>query len=359
MQHTALVYILRQESEPNSPEQVKISQLTSKYHYVVELSIEQAKGLDLSRAIMLIIDVPLNNYQTVSTLKEILKQPITKSIPSLYILDAINRRQTVQVRALGGTDFLIHPIKTNMFVSKLEELANDSIENAWSDLTKIQEAALRASLKVFEDIFENVEKDQPISNDDVRMCCDLTIEATRDEGLTSMISAIRTHHNYTYRHSMMVCGYMAAFGLLIGVSGIELQNLVSTGLIHDIGKAKIPSHLLNKPAPLNELEWKIMRKHPQYSREILESLDFNQDIKDGCVHHHERLDGTGYPDGLAGEEISDIARMVAIADVFSGLTEKRTYKDSLPNQAAYDIMLSMDGHLDMTLVKAFKPVTHI
>lgn len=236
-------------------------------------------------------------------------------------------------------------------------MANNSIENSWSNLSKIQEAALRTSLKMFEDIADNLQKRQPISTDDVKMCCDLTIQATKDEGLATMISAIRTHHNYTYRHSMMVSGYMAAFGLLIGINGLELQNLVTAGLIHDIGKAKIPHELLNKPAKLTDDEWVIMRKHPEYSREILNTLDFHKDINDASIHHHEKLDGTGYPDGLKGDEISDIARMVAIADIFSGLTEKRSYKSSMSNQAAYDIMLSMDGHLDMVLLNAFKPVT--
>lgn len=359
MFETALVYIIRIENKPNSTDQASVTDLVSRYHYTAELSIEEAKDIDLDKAIMLIIDLPLNNFNTVTALREILNQPQNQSIPTLFILDKLNRRQTVQVQSLRGTDFLTHPINPKVFLTKLEKIANNSIENSWSDLTKIQEAALRASLKVFEDIIANISNGQPISNDDVRMCCDLTIEATRDEGLASMISAIRTHHNYTYRHSMMVSAYMAAFGLLIGINNIELQNLVSCGLLHDIGKARVPSDLLNKPAPLTKIEWLEMHRHPEYSREILETSDCHNDIKDGAIHHHEKLDGTGYPDGLMGKEVSDIARMVAIADVFSGLTEKRTYKESLSNQDAYDIMLTMKGHLDMDLLKAFKPVTII
>lgn len=355
MVQIALVYILREECKSKSSEQSLISELVSQYHYMVEISIEQAKDIDLSRAIMLILDLPLN-FNTVTTLREILTKQQNKHVPTLFILDKLDRRQTVQVQSLNGTDFLTHPISPNTFLSKLEKISNHSIENSWSDLSKIQEAALRASLKVFEDLIQNINDSLPISNDEVRMCCDLTIEATRDDGLATMIAAIRTHHNYTYRHSMMVSGYMAAFGLLIGVNNIELQNLVSCGLLHDIGKAKVPPELLNKPSSLSEDEWTEMHRHPEYSREILQNMDCHADIKDGAIHHHEKLDGTGYPDGLMGKEISDIARMVAIADVFSGLTEKRAYKKSLSNEDAYTIMLSMNGHLDMDLLRAFKPV---
>lgn len=171
-----------------------------------------------------------------------------------------------------------------------------------------------------------------------------------------MMSAIRTHHNYTYRHSMMVSGYLISFALLLGIRGQDLQNIAVGGILHDIGKALIPLGILDKPGPLNQEEWQEMRKHPTHSRKNMMGSDCHPSVIDGCVHHHEKLDGTGYPEGLKGDEISDIARMVAIADVFSGLTEKRSYKPSLSNKKAFDIMLSMDGHLDLDLVSAFKPI---
>lgn len=107
------VYILRETNAPKSLEQVKITKLTSRYHDVIELSIEDAQQRDLSDAIMFIVDIPLNNHQTVTALKGILQNPTTKSIASLFILDDLNRRQTVQLHSLGGADFLIHPIKPN------------------------------------------------------------------------------------------------------------------------------------------------------------------------------------------------------------------------------------------------------
>lgn len=352
----SLVYIIRKNRKPETPGQRLVSDVTAKYHYIIELDFEQALETDLSRAIMLVIDEAPDNYETVRTLKKILDGPREKDIPFMFILGAMSRREIIQAQTIGASDFVAHPIDRAEFVEKLSAIANDSIESAWKDLSKTQEAALRASLKVFEDVFENVRAGQAFSNQEVRKSCDLTIKATEDHGIVDLMNAIRTHHNYTYRHSMMVSGYLAAFGLLLGISGQELQNLVACGLLHDIGKAKIPQEILNKPDLLTEEEWVEMKSHPEHSREILTTHDCHEDVKDGCIHHHEKLDGTGYPDQLKGDEIGDMARMVAIADIFSGLTEKRAYKSSMSNHEAYEKMLTMEGHIDMPLLKSFKPI---
>lgn len=171
------------------------------------------------------------------------------------------------------------------------------------------------------------------------------------------MKAVRSHHNYTYRHSMMVCGYLVSFAHLIGVRGDELQMLALGGLVHDIGKAKVPVEILDKPDSLNAEEWEFMTKHPEYSKEIFEADGtWERDIVDMAVLHHERLDGTGYPYRKLGSEITDMARMTAIADVFSGLIDKRAYKKAMSPAEAYEIMLAADGHLERSLVEAFRPI---
>ncbi|MDG1859442.1 MAG: HD domain-containing protein, partial [Emcibacteraceae bacterium] len=233
---------------------------------------------------------------------------------------------------------------------------NNAIEQSWENLNPTQAAALKVSLKVFEDTFDSLKNGGPLPDKEIRESCDLLIKATAGAGIGDMLSAIRTHHNYTYRHSIMVSGYLVAFALLLGIKGQDLQNVAVGGILHDIGKSLIPAEILNKPKALNNEEWLEMCKHPEHSRTILENSTCHKDVINASIQHHEKLDGTGYPDGLKGDQISDIARMVAIADVFSGLTEKRSYKDSFSNKKAYDIMLTMDGHLDLDLVAAFRPI---
>ena len=350
------VYIIHEAPKSHHKSHVMVSRVTKQFHDVVELNLEAALDRVLSDAIMIIVDVPPSDYDTVTTLKYILKTPREDEIPILFLLSAMKRRQIVQAQQLGATKFLVHPIDDNEFTTTLRDIANHSIETSWENLSQTQTAALKISLKVFEDTFEHIKNGQPISNAEISESCDLIIQATAEKGLSDMLAAIRTHHNYTYRHSMMVCGYLTSFSMLLGIQSEDLQHLTIAGLLHDVGKAHVPPELLDKPGPLTDEEWDIMRTHPEHSRQILRDSDVHDDIKDGAVHHHEKIDGTGYPDGLAGTQITDFARMVAIADVFSGLTEKRAYKTSMSNQKAYDIMCDMAGHLDQDLVRVFKPI---
>lgn len=349
------VYIIR-KNDARGPHNDEIIKLTSYHHDVTELTLEEAVETNLSDALMLIMDVAPDNFDTISTLRLILKNERIKKTPILFILSSMSRVQIIQATTLGATDFLSHPVERDEFQKKLKAIANNTIEQSWENLSPTQSAALKVSLKVFEDTFENINNFAPLRNKEIRESCDLIIKATAEEGLEAMVSAIRSHHNYTYRHSMMVSGYLVAFALLLGINGQDLQNMAVSGILHDIGKARVRTELLNKPTSLDDDEWVEMRRHPEHTREILKNSDCHKDVINGCVHHHEKLDGTGYPDGLKATQITDIARMVAIADVFSGLTEKRSYKKSFSNKKAYDIMLTMKGHLDMDLVAAFKPI---
>ncbi len=350
------VYIIKRSLESPTPDSAIISKITAQFHDVIEVDLEEAIDYDFSDAIMIIVDVPPSDYDTVTSLKLILKKPNEQETPSLFLLSEMARRQIIKAQTLGATKFLIHPVDPVEFKITLRAIANHSIENSWANLSQTQSSALKVSLKVFEDTFENIKKGRPVSNEEIRMSCDLIIQATAEKGLVDLLAAIRTHHNYTYRHSMMVCGYLTSFCMLLGIQGEELQRLSIAGLLHDIGKARVPPELLDKPGALNEEEWVIMRQHPEHSRQILKNSDVHEDVRDGATHHHEKMDGTGYPDGLTGAQISDFARMVAIADVFSGLTEKRAYKSSMSDEKAYEIMCSMTTHLDQDLVRVFEPV---
>lgn len=351
------VYIIKRHLDEQDADHTMIKEITECYHDIVELSLEQAIDHDFSDAIMLVINISPKDYDTLTALQYVVKGPNEMDIPLLFLLKKMARRELIKAQKLGAARILVFPLNREEYVHTLQEIATESIENSWHDLSETQATALKVSLKVFEDTFAHIKDGQPISNDAIRESCDLIIKAAAEEGLSEMLAAIRSHHNYTYRHSMMVCGYLTSFSILLGITGEELQHLAICGMLHDIGKADVPEELLNKPGPLLDHEWDQMRMHPEHSRRILETSDVHEDVKDGSIHHHEKLDGTGYPDRLAGPQISDFARMVAIADIFSGLTEKRAYKASMSNQKAYDIMVELGGtHLDPDLVRVFKPI---
>jgi putative nucleotidyltransferase with HDIG domain len=178
-----------------------------------------------------------------------------------------------------------------------------------------------------------------------------------EEGLAHWLDVIREHHSQTYQHSLIVTAVAGSFGQHLGFGNADKQRLASAGLLHDIGKARIPIEILEKTAPLNQAEIAIMRTHPELGLEVLhEAPALHLEMLDMVVHHHEYLDGSGYPHGLQANEISDLVRAVTIADIYGALMERRSYKPPLSGADAYQILLNMGPKLDKDLVREFRPL---
>ena len=154
-----------------------------------------------------------------------------------------------------------------------------------------------------------------------------------------------------------MAGFAAAFAAELGFAQGDRQRLVRGALLHDVGKALIPSAILNKPGPLTPEEMWVMRRHADLGADLLAKDDrFEPEIVDVVRYHHERLDGSGYPEGLKGEQIADLVRLVAICDVHSALTERRVYRPALEAGEAQAIMEAQAGQLDPDLLRAYRPI---
>ena len=149
--------------------------------------------------------------------------------------------------------------------------------------------------------------------------------------------------------------FLSLFGHTIGIKGDDLMMLSTGGLVHDIGKMSIPNEVLNKPGRLEGDEWATMQSHVSRTLAALEnSSDIPHAVITVAAQHHEKLDGSGYPKGLKGKELNDLARMATIVDIFGALTDRRCYKDPMPPEKALDIMTDMVGALDMQLLVLFR-----
>ena len=162
------------------------------------------------------------------------------------------------------------------------------------------------------------------------------------------------HHDRTFQHCLLVTGVGVAFAQHLGFSQKDQERVSFAGMVHDVGKAKIPLTILDKPGALDDDEWAIMRQHPRFGAEALKDSDASSDVLDVVLHHHEYLDGTGYPDGLQGAQIKDFVRLMTISDVFGALMERRSYKPPLPMHDAYRILLKMGPKLDRDMVREFQ-----
>jgi len=177
------------------------------------------------------------------------------------------------------------------------------------------------------------------------------------DGLSTWLDEVRRYHQGTFQHCLLVTGVAVAFGLDVGFSGGDVSRLGMAATLHDIGKARIPLSILDKPGRLDPEEEEIIRRHPAIGYDLLKGVrGINPEILDGVRHHHEYLDGSGYPDGLSGSQISDLVRLLTISDIFAALVESRPYKAPMPRPDAYQILCGMEGKLEGALLRAFRNV---
>ena len=169
------------------------------------------------------------------------------------------------------------------------------------------------------------------------------------------LARLKNVDDYTNMHSVAVCGLMIALGKQLGLAGRDLKDAGIAGLMHDVGKALIPNEVLNKPGKLTDEEFEIIKTHPRKGWEILNIAEgANAIALDVCLHHHERVDGTGYPDRISGDPLTLFARMGAVCDVYDALTSNRCYKNGWePAETIRKMAEWRNGHFDEKIFQAF------
>lgn len=188
------------------------------------------------------------------------------------------------------------------------------------------------------------------------LVADIADSVERNPGAIVSLARLKTSDDYTFMHSVAVCALMVSLGRQLGLSEADCREAGLAGLVHDLGKALMPPDVLNKPGALTPEEFAIMKGHPEAGhRMLLEGKGVGQVPLDVCLHHHEKVNGKGYPHGLAGDQISVFAKMGAVCDVYDAITSNRPYKagwdpaDSIQKMAQW----AKDGHFDERIFQAF------
>ncbi len=170
----------------------------------------------------------------------------------------------------------------------------------------------------------------------------------------ALAAAIDAKDEYTHGHSFRVAKYALAIGGQLEIDSQQLNDLEIAGYMHDLGKIGISELILSKPGKLTSEEFRLIQKHPVFTDKILQPIKLPVRILEGAIQHHERMDGTGYPCGLAGTNISLFGRIIAVADVFDALTSKRPYRDAMPVEEALRTLCDgIDSLFDREMVIAF------
>ena len=184
---------------------------------------------------------------------------------------------------------------------------------------------------------------------------DIVASVTRNPFTLIGVARLKNKDEYTYLHSVAVCALMINLAGHLGIDPALHREIGLAGLLHDVGKMTVPAALLHKPGALSPSEFALVKNHPRRGYELLvESGNIPPIALDVCLHHHERVDGTGYPDSVASAELSIYARMGAICDVYDAVTSVRPYKAAWHPADALAQMASWQGHFDAHILSVFE-----
>jgi putative nucleotidyltransferase with HDIG domain len=301
---------------------------------------------------VLMVDIDLRQMPRVDQLRFILQelQPIPEK---LFVVHNLSRSMVAQAYALGATAIISRPKEAVLKVAEIEAEEAAEEEGAAAD----SEAGMDEGVAAFASMFSNVRRGKALKPVDAQRATSRIINRVGKDGLSTWLDEVRRYHEGTFQHCLLVTGVAVAFGLDVGFSGGDVSRLGMAATLHDIGKARIPLSILDKPGQLEPEEEEIIRRHPVIGYDLLKGVSgINAEILDGVRHHHEYLDGSGYPDGLSGSQISDLVRLLTISDIFAALIESRAYKAPMSREDAYRILCGMEGKLEGALVKAFRNV---
>ena len=187
----------------------------------------------------------------------------------------------------------------------------------------------------------------------------VSLQRSIGQSLLGLANALEAKDPYTRGHSERVGRWSRRIAAGLGLPPETVQTVAQAGLLHDIGKIGVPEAVLRKPGPLEESEWVLMRRHPVIGAQIVAPFESLAGVSSVIRHHHERHDGSGYPDGLVGDAVPLGARIVAVADIFDALTSDRPYRAALPREAALEHLASGAGTwLDEDVVAVALGVFH-
>ncbi len=204
-------------------------------------------------------------------------------------------------------------------------------------------------------MFQEVRMGKAIDADQAQgLVEEISNSVMRNPGALISLARLKTADDYTYMHSVAVCALMIALARQLGLDDHETRQAGMAGLLHDLGKALMPPEILNKPGKLTDEEFAVMKTHPAEGHKLLlEGEGVSEIMKDVCLHHHEKVDGSGYPERLNGETMSLFAKMGAVCDVYDAVTSNRPYKAGWDPAESIKRMAEWQGHFDPAVFQAF------
>lgn len=232
--------------------------------------------------------------------------------------------------------------------AKVKELRTDDRSKV-----KLTDSVKKRVSEGIQFVYNNPDSDEFVQATDT-ITDALMTAITENDAIAVDINALKTSDEYTFKHSVDVATISMILAKQLDMSEKEIHEIGVTGLLHDIGKTKVPPEILNKPARLTDDEFAIMKKHSLFGYHMIKDRpEFNNAICMGVLQHHEKINGHGYPLGFDEHKICPYAKILSIADIYDALVTKRPYKEAFSQRDAVEMIMSMTNELDITAMKAF------
>ena len=320
--------LLASDRSDQSSELVSILQSVGQVDTIATSDIPDQPARDLSG---IVVDINLRSAESVQLVRNKLRTEAYREMPRLFVLADALHHGSMQAWALGATDTIARPFDAQGILQRIRAAFPDSDGFDETDRGKALNRGVEAESKI--------------------------LKAIRHSSLREWLTTVGCHHTGSYRHCLFVAGFAVAYAQHLGMREDDQRRLARAALLHDVGKAFVPVAILDKPGALTLEEMEEMRQHPRRGYDALASQGgFPPEMLDVALHHHEFLDGTGYPNGLNGNQISDIVRLTTIVDIYAALVEKRAYRLQFTHARAYAMMEEMGDKIDQHLLQAFRPV---
>lgn len=264
----------------------------------------------------------------------------------------VDKQETTDTNTPNSTEISLETSSDN---GNTDPNASRASKVSAAEEAKAAKRAINASKKAVASMFSDMRMGKAVSSEvAINLVSDIAASVSRNQNALISLARLKTKDDYTYMHSVAVCAMMVALAKQLNLSGSEIRQAGLAGLMHDIGKAGIPLEVLNKPGALTDEEFDLVKLHPQRGYDMLKEVGIDDEtVLDVCLHHHEKIDGSGYPRKLKDEQISLFAKMGAVCDVYDAITSNRPYKSGWDPSVSLQRMAQWKGHFDETIFKAF------
>lgn len=321
-----------------------------------EVRFGQVEDIRAARHPLVILDINLLDVRRVGFLRPLLAT-VKQNQSIACAVDLTNHRERTQAFALGATELVPRPLTAEGIRALMLRRAprNSEISAMLESSTKLAGEALASA-------FEALHAQSNLEMRQIKKSGKEIHEAIAVGGVRDWLATVQLNHEGTFQHCLIVTGIATNFGHAWGMSDGDISLLTTAGLLHDIGKVQIPNEILDKPGKLTAEEAEQVRSHAVIGHAYLQQQgQVHPRVLAAVRNHHEFLDGSGYPDGLRGDQIDDLTRVLTICDIYGALIEHRSYKAPEKPEAAIQHLMELagKGKVEYALVRALAKAVHV